>query len=67
MCLLRNNNQMFIYKEGRQGMLMRRVYLIYAFLAAQVSQRGFRDISTPESVHVVTTLRTSDGYNEKPP
>ena len=46
-------------------MFMKRVYLIYAFLAAQISQRGFRDISTPESV--VTTLRTSDGYDEKPP
>ena len=44
---------------------MRRVYVIYAFLAAQVSQRGFRDITTPEGV--VTTLRMSDGYDEKPP
>ena len=34
-------------------------------IAAQVSQRGYLNVSTPESV--VTTLWTSDEYDENPP
>ena len=35
------------------------------FIAAQVSQRGYLNVSTSESL--VTTLWTSDGYDENPP